>query len=192
MIKFFALEKFKEFHLNPPRNLRYAISNYGRLISFKDKIEEGTLLKGGLNDGYRVFSYRIKENGKVKNKSLFLYKLVADAFLEKTSEDQVSILHLDRNRANDYIGNLKWATKEERLAFVKQSPFVIEARKKLIAFKIKSDGQKLTSTNVILIKKMLADPKRRNNIRSIAKRFGVSEMQIYRIKNGVNWGHINI
>jgi hypothetical protein len=193
MVKIFALEKFKEFNIDPPRKFRYAISNYGRLVSFIDKIEDGVVLKGSKSDGYRLFTYKERqENGEIKNKSFFLYKLVADAFLEKTSDDQVSILHLDRNRANDFHLNLKWATREERLEFVSQSPFVIEAKKKLIEYKKKADGSKLTSTNVILIKKMLADPKRNNNIKAIAKRFNVSPMQIYRIKRGENWGHIEI
>ncbi len=193
MVKIFALEKFKEFHIDPPRKFRYAISNYGRLVSFSDKIEDGVILKGSTSDGYRLFTYKERqEDGKVKNKSFFLYKLVADAFLEKTSDDQVSILHLDRNRANDFHMNLRWVTREERLEFVSQSPFVIEAKKRLIEYKKKADGSKLTSTNVILIKKMLADPKRGNNIKAIDKRFNVSPMQIYRIKRGENWGHIEI
>ena len=193
MVKIFALEKFKEFHIDPPRKFRYAISNYGRVVSFIDKIEDGVILKGSTSDGYRLFTYKERqEDGKIKNKSFFLYKLVADAFLEKTSDDQVSILHLDRNRANDFHMNLRWVTREERLEFVSQSPFVIEAKKRLIEYKKKADGSKLTSTNVILIKKMLADPKRGNNIKAIAKRFNVSPMQIYRIKRGENWGHIEI
>lgn len=42
----------------------------------------------------------------------------------------------------------------------------------------------------MLIKKMLADPKRKTRQKMIARQFGVSEMQISRIKSGENWGNV--
>jgi hypothetical protein len=45
-------------------------------------------------------------------------------------------------------------------------------------------------TKVMRIKKMLQNPNRKTRIKMIAKQFGVSEMQIFRIKSGENWGHI--
>ena len=42
------------------------------------------------------------------------------------------------------------------------------------------------------IKKMLANPNRKTRLRLIAKQFGISEMQLYRIKSGENWGHVEI
>jgi hypothetical protein len=192
MIRLFALEKFKEITIDPALTLRYAISNYGRLVSFTNKIEEGRLLKGSLTDGYRMLRYKVRQEGKLKDKHVFIYKLVANAFLEKTSEEQVFILHLDRNRSNDFIGNLKWATAEERLEHNRNSPYVIAARKKLIAHKIKSDGPKLTATQVMFLKKKLLDPFRKTRISTLAKQFGVSEMQLHRIKSGENWGHIKV
>jgi DNA-binding Xre family transcriptional regulator len=53
-------------------------------------------------------------------------------------------------------------------------------------------GLKLTSTQVIHIKKRLQDPKRKTRIKMLAKQFGVSEMQINRIRTGENWGHIKV
>jgi len=47
-------------------------------------------------------------------------------------------------------------------------------------------------TKVMLIKKILAKPDRKTRLKMIAKQFGVSEMQISRIKSGENWGHIKI
>jgi len=51
---------------------------------------------------------------------------------------------------------------------------------------------KLTEGRVRIIKKKMLDPNRRTRVRLIAKQFGVSEMQLYRIKWGENWGHIKI
>jgi predicted DNA binding protein len=78
------------------------------------------------------------------------------------------------------------------LAHAKASPFVIEAKKKLIEHKIKSDGNKLTVTEVMRLKKKLLDPNRKTRLKIIAKKFGVSEMTLHRIKTGENWGHIQV
>ena len=74
----------------------------------------------------------------------------------------------------------------------RNSPFVIQARKNLLEHNIKANGRKLTVTKVILIKKLLTKPNQRTRMKMIAKQFGVSEMQIYRIKSGENWGHIKV
>lgn len=185
-------EVFKEISLPDKITLRYAISNKGRFISFSNSMDEGKVLNCSMTDGYRIFRYKIKVNRRVKNKHIFLYKLVAEYFIPKTSEDQVHILHLDRVRDNDDVCNLKWATREERLQHNRTSPFVIEAKKKLWEHNIKSDGAKLTVTKVILIKKILARPNQKTRLKIIAKQFGVSEMQIRRIKSGENWSSVTI
>lgn len=193
MLRFFPLETFKEILFDGKLQLRYAISNYGRLVSFTDKIEDGRFVKGSLQDGYKIFRYKIRDtNNNIKHKHCFFYKLVAEQFLQKTSDDQVFVLHLDRNRANDYVGNLKWATKAEMLEHSKKSPYVIEAKRKLVQHRIKSDGNKLTETQVIFLKKKLLDPNRKTRMKILAKQFGVSEMTLHRIKTGENWGHIKV
>ena len=39
---------------------------------------------------------------------------------------------------------------------------------------------------------MIWDPKRKLTHKQLAEKFGVSEMQLHRIKSGENWGHINV
>jgi hypothetical protein len=73
-----------------------------------------------------------------------------------------------------------------------KSPHVLQARKNLLEYNLKSNGAKLTVTKVMLIKKLLAKPEQKTRLKMIAKQFGVSEMQIRRIKSGENWGHINV
>lgn len=191
-IRVFPNEEFREIILEDKLKLRYAISNKGRLISFVDDIRIGRELKGSTSDGYRTFSYKKTIDGKVVYKNIFFSKLIAHFFVPKTSEDQTYVLHLDRKRDNDDYRNLKWATREEMLAFSKKSISVINAKKKLLEHNIKSDGRKLTVTKVMLIKKILAKPEQTTRLKMIAKQFGVSEMQIRRIKSGENWGHIKI
>jgi len=192
----FETEEFKEIELKGKLQLRYAISNFGRLISFTDKFENGRILKGSVTEGYRIFRYKIREGDKIAHKHKFFYKLVAEYFLEKTSEKQTFVLHLDHNLANDVVGNLKWATREEMISHQQTNPNVQRGRMRsimrLVHYNKKNHVSKLTTTQVMLIKKLLAKPNRKTRMKMIAKQFGISEMQLYRIKTGENWGHIEI
>ncbi len=192
MIRFFATEKFKEISLSGPLQLRYAISNYGRLISFTNTFEDGRIVNGSKIEGYRIFRYKTRIDGKLHHKHAFFYKLVAEHFLEKPSDEHKHVIHLDHSRANDFAGNLKWVTREEMLEHQRLSPAVIEAKERLAENNANRDGNKLTTTKVIMLKKQLADPNRKTRIKMLAKQFGISEMQVYRIKSGENWGHIKI
>jgi len=196
MLRIYPTEEFKEIQLEHKLKLRYAISNYGRLVSFTEKIEEGRVINGSIQEGYRIWRFKARDaNNKLKDKYKFFYRLVAEYFIPKTSEEQVNILHLNYNKTDDHVKNLKWATHSEMVAHGKKSPYVIEYRKKQLEefrAKRKLQGNKLTSTQVMLLKKILLDPKRKTRLKIIAKRFGVTTMTLHRIKTGENWGHIKI
>ena len=192
-------EIFKEISdLEDELQRRYAISNYGRLVSYVADIENGRLIQGSKEDGYRIWRYRIfTGNKKVIYRHRFFYKLVAEYFLPKTSEEQVYVLHLDRKRANDKVSNLRWATKEEMLEHSKKSPYVIASKKKQVQqlkkYREKNpDGNKLTSTQVMFLKKKLLDPNRKTRLKILARQYGVTTMTLQRIKTGENWGHIKV
>ena len=70
-------------------------------------------------------------------------------------------------------------------------PYVKKARE-LRLLKKPQKGQKLNSTQVMLLKKKIFDPNRKTRLKILAKQFGISEMQLYRIKSGENWSHIKI
>ncbi len=185
-------EEFREIKMDYSVKLRYAISNFGRMISFTDEIRSGRSLRGGVLDGYKIFRFKIYRDGISINSHFFYYKLVAKYFVQKYSENQEHVIHLDYNRSNDHTQNLKWVTSTERLEHIRKSPFVIEAQKNFIESNRNGYGSKLTSTRVMMIKKLLANPNRKTRIKMIARQFGVSEMQIYRIKSGENWGHVKV
>ena len=192
MYRLFPGEVFKEFEIKYKLKLKYAISNYGRVVSFSDTPENGRLIKNSQVNGYQLFRYVLIIEGKRKFKQLFIYKLVAEYFIPKTSPDQEYVIHVDFNRSNDFVNNLKWATLEEKRAHIKKSPHVIEAKKKLIEHNIRSDGHKLTESQVILLKKKLLDPNRKVRLKILARQFGVTEMTLHRIRTGENWGHIKV
>jgi hypothetical protein len=201
--QFLENEIFKEISLGKDDDklqLRYAISNFGRFASFNrwEDLENGRIVKGSTQDGYRIWRYTVRnDKGKLKYKHRFLYRLVAEYFIPKTSEEQVYVLHLDRKRANDRVENLKWATKAEQLEHSKKSPYVKSALKKQAQLlkeyrEQKKDGVKLTATQVIRLKKKLLDPDRKTRLKILAKQYGVSTMTLQRIKTGENWGHITV
>ena len=192
MIILYTNEEFREIETDFPLKFRYAVSNRGRLISFSENFRDGKELKGTYADGYKTFRYAKSVNGKRNYKTVFIYKLVAEFFIPKTSEEQQYVLHLDYVRDNDLVKNLKWATYEEKQAHYKKSPHVIRSMKNLLEHNLKADGRKLTTTKVIYLKKLLSRPNQTTRIKMLAKQFGVSEMQIHRIKSGENWGHIKV
>ena len=200
---FYPDEVFKEISLGEDDDklqFRYAISNYGRLLSFNrwHELEYGRIIKGSKQDGYRVWNYKVRdENNKLRFKHKFLYRLVAEYFLPKTSDEQIYVLHLDRKRDNDHIENLKWATKAEQLEHSKKSPYVKAALKIQVQLlkkyrEQKKDGNKLTVGQVKNLKKKIFDPNRKVGLKTLAILYGVSDTQIHRIKRGENWGHIKV
>lgn len=64
MIRFYPNEIFREVELDYPLQLRYAVSNRGRLISYKEDFKNGKVLKGGTADGYRTLRYKIRRDEK--------------------------------------------------------------------------------------------------------------------------------
>ncbi len=168
---------------NADEKYKYKISNYGRIVSFTKDSEKGQLLKLISSQGYKALQYKDK-NGKVL--SNYIHRLVAEYFLDPPQENQNIVMHIDYNRTNNYYQNLKWGTHRERFDHWKKFKSDWFGDKKLE----KPAYSKLTESQVKLIKKKLLDPNRKTRMKIIARRFGVSEMQLYRIKRGENWGYV--
>ncbi len=182
MIKALKNEKWKvlEFN-NGVFRCNYAVSDHGRLVSFTSSIKEGGLLKGTLMGGYPTL--KLKPEGS--NLTLFIHRLVAEAFIPRRSAKQTFVIHLNYDKENNKIKNLKWATKEEMEAHQQKSPAVLAYRSIN-----RKKGHKLTEGSVKKIKQMIGDKKRKMTMKQIADHFEISEMQLYRIKSGENWGHV--
>jgi hypothetical protein len=196
MVKFFWDEEWKAIDLGEDKlRYNYAISNYGRLASYTDSIEEGKLLKGSLVDGYPVFRYkqfyREADKTTIKNKQMFIHKLVASYFGSPSCENASYVIHKDFNKLNNHAENLQWAEKREMEIHQQKNPNVLLAREKRKEVK-PYKGHKLTATQVKRLKKKIFDPNRKTRLKILAKQFGISEMQLYRIKSGENWSHVTV
>ena len=184
-MKSFWNEQWKEIEMvdeGKPRQRNYAISNYGRVVSYVDDIESGKLLKSGLIEGYPVLSL----GHKIKY-SRCVHKLAAYYFLPDPKPGQDFVIHLDFDKQNNSVKNLQWVTRELMQQHQEQNPRVQNSRKNRAK---RSKGPKLTDKQVKRLKNAINDPNRKRTYKQIAKRYGISEMQLYRIKSGENWGHV--
>ncbi len=156
------------------------ISNYGRIKRKKVYDKEWELSKFAYVSGY--ISFWIKKKDKKITSSSYAHRAVATLFIEKRI-DQNFVIHLDFDKTNNVASNLKWANRVELNAHNKKNP----VHKKKLG---KRTYSKLTEGRVRMIKRKINDPNRKTRMRLIAKQFGISEMQLYRIKSGENWGSV--
>ena len=157
------------------------ISNYGRV---KKEISESEykLLKIGSINNFETFSYPKKESKKRKNS--YVHRVIGLLFLKK-EVDKRFVIHLNHDLSDNYYKNLLWVNQKELTKHQISNP------KRIVKFGIKP-GAKLSEVRVRVIKKKLLDPNRKTRMRIIAKQFGVTTMQLYRIKSGENWGEVEV
>lgn len=179
MIRNFYNEQWKDivFDDKIAKFEKYKISNYGRVLNCKGK--EEFLANESFINGYQTLP--LKQEINKKSTSRYVHKLVAEHFLEKG--DGIYVIHLNYDKLDNKVENLKWATKEEKEEHQFSNPeYLTRPRKRTYS--------KLTEAKVRLIKRKIHDPNRRTRMKMIAKQFGISEMQLYRIKSGENWGSV--
>lgn len=164
----------------------YAVSNHGHLASFDKDINERYVLKTHDHEGYSVSTIKVGE----KSKALFPHQLIGLTFLKKSSPKQKFVIHLDYDKKNNHISNLKWATPKELSEHSKKSPYVLEAIKRRVY--TGSHAKKLDEKKVIQLKKEIWNPKRKATMKQLAEKFGIAEMNLYRIKSGELWYHVHV
>jgi predicted DNA binding CopG/RHH family protein len=186
MIKKIPSETWKPLEFPGWKQLRkkYALSSLGRVASYSEKIaEDGKLLNGSLTTGYKTLNLHRPGN----NGTLYIHREIARLYLKRNSPKHRYVVHLNHNKLDNSVKNLKWATLEDMIRHQQKSPAKI-AYKKIQANR--TVGLKLTATQVKSIKKTLSSKNRQLTIKKLADKYGVSEMTMYRIKSGENWGRV--
>lgn len=120
------------------------------------------------------------------------HKAVAELFLDPPADQHKEFLiHKDFDKENNHMDNLAWASQEELNARAKKHPknVLYAFKKQFMDLKPTAGNAKLSEADVLAIKKRL---KKGDTLRKLAKRFHVTDMQIYRIKTGENWGHVKL
>src|SRR6056297_2061882 len=106
MVNSFVGEEWKDIpfgNKKPAKN--YAVSNYGRVVSYKESIEkDGYILKHQYLKGYPMINSDIIRN----NHTAYIHKLVAKFFRPNNDKDKKYVIHLDYNKTNNNVENLRW------------------------------------------------------------------------------------
>jgi hypothetical protein len=153
----------------------------------KKQVEETRLLLETLKGNLKK---KFKQDiiARTTNYHALVHRLVAEYFLPKPKPNQTKVAHLDFNKLNNHVSNLKWMTPEENYAHQQKSPYVIkEKQERKLSMRYNPKVAKLTVTKVMLLKKLLNQKK---PVRQLVKQFKITDMQVYRIKRGENWGNI--
>lgn len=102
----------------PTKFARYSVSDTG--IVFRDGKElkshpRGAITKNGTR--YQAVNISIyDENGKfVKQIKYYVHRLVAEIFIENPN-NLSDVDHIDCNKENNHVDNLRWVTREENMA----------------------------------------------------------------------------
>ena len=186
MIKKIPGETWKQLQFGGHKELRkkYAVSSTGRAASYsKDVAEDGKILNGSLTSGYRTLNLHL-ENG---NGTIYLHREIAKLFCKKASPKYKYVIHINHKKEDNSFKNLKWATLDEVGSHQQNSPQKIAYKKKQAS---KTEGLKLNVAKVKTIKDAINNPKRKLTYRPMATKYNVSEMTLYRIKSGENWGKV--
>ena len=105
---------------------KYQISNLGRVRSLKHKhgnYSEPKILKDYKNnrDYHHIC---LCKNSITKN--YLVHRLVGIAFIENP-ENKLTIDHIDKNKSNNQLSNLRWATNDEQLENKEYPKFVVNS-----------------------------------------------------------------
>jgi len=95
----------------------YEVSNWGRVRN-----KSGKIIKGSFIYGYPSLSARGHFKDNVKIATQYVHRIVTDHFLPPPNEGQRFVIHLDYDKTNNYVENLKWATKDEMINHRNESP----------------------------------------------------------------------
>lgn len=165
---------------------RYAVSSKGRLATYEKDIKALYILKTHLNSGLPMVTIHLGKSSK----ALFCHKAVALTFLKKPSAKHHRIIHIDYNKENNQVSNLKWVTLAQYYEHFKNNPNVIKANARKV-YKGES-ARKLNEKKVTQLKKEIWNPNRKLTLKKLADKYQIAEMNLYRIKNGELWFHIHV
>lgn len=139
----------------------YMISTYGRCYA-KDRM---IATKGGWSQfrGGRLLTPHNKSNGyynyRIQGDSFYIHRLVALAFIPNPY-NKPDVDHIDGNRANNHVENLRWATRSENMRNPVTYPKLSEVQIKRAVVMLDADGNYICEAKgVPVLSKMCGLPK---------------------------------
>ncbi len=177
--------KLSQFGLENSDKRRYFVRKDGKvevIKMFQNGREKTAIKVTPLNNGYPVIW--VTKNTNKDRTSVYVREMVAMAFhnYDKNDENQ-RLINIDFDKSNNNADNIKVVTPEEWKAHYMQS----FSKMKGVDRSQNPPNSKLTIKQAKEIKKILEVSK---DMPKIAKKFGVSVGQLYRIKRGENWAKL--
>ena len=111
----------------------------------------------------------------------FVHRIVATAFIDNP-ENLPQINHKDENKKNNKAENLEWCTAKHNINYGKRNALVADAQ-----YGEKAHSSKLTQEDVNKIRQQYEPRSKENNMIKLAKQYGISESQVWRIINNKRW-----
>lgn len=94
----------------------YQVSNFGRVKSLEKMrgafMQKEIIKKQIYSNGY--LRCQLHKNGE--SRKIFIHRLVAEAFI-LNPDNKPQVDHIDRNRSNNSVENLRWCTAKENVLF---------------------------------------------------------------------------
>lgn len=147
----------------------YQVSNYGRIKSFKGKTER-LLTVDTKNHAYA--KVLLSKNGC--GKTLLVHRIVAKTFIPNP-ENKPEVNHKNGNKYDNRVENLEWMTCSENTKHAFDTGLAKVLRG------TNNGNSKLTSEQITEIRTTYIRGDKNFGIRSLAKKFNVSEHTISRI-----------
>lgn len=105
-----------EIWINTYYNDNYEVSNYGRV---RNKKTQALHTITNNKDGYQKVS--------IKGHNIPLHRLVLASFKPVLNWEYLDVDHIDGNRANNHLNNLRWVTSIENTNYMQQNRAEINA-----------------------------------------------------------------
>ena len=148
----------------------FSISSCGKVYSKRTKKE---LSLGMSKTGYKTLSTRIGGRKGVC-KCFKIHRLVADAFVPKTTEERVFVNHIDGDKLNNDYRNLEWCTISENNSHARMMG--LSSSKHLLD--LNRSNRKLSDEDVIFIRNNYKPYCKENGYRALSRKYSVSKNTI--------------
>lgn len=153
----------------------YLINKDGEIYS---RYMNGIMKSKPNKDGYETVTLQTRERGNGKRRPWFVHHLVIKTFLGEPPSDmeKPSIDHIDNNRSNNNINNLRYIEWSEN------------SSRRVISNRGEHNGRtKLKESDILKICKLF---KKGLSNSEIAKQYNVTSSTIRSIRNRKNWKYL--
>ena len=169
LISFYSTkERWKRVEYSPS----YSVSSFGRV----KRNSSGKILSPSCAHGYEFVT--LSENGVINQTRI--HKLVVSAFLGNPPFEGAIVCHIDNNKTNNKVINLRWGTPTDNMRDRERHGTRVRG--------VDVYGAKLKESEIIEIRNLLKNKDIKQT--EIAEMFNVSPSTIHLIKRNKIWSHV--